>query len=882
MKFAITNDVRQKGIGSLNDTAPLFQLVDYTDVFEREFTSDVYFVTYGVQEPETTELSGAAFPRLRKTAVSSIESQGGKVLVQALVMDMDLQEQTGIDDLPLDDEEKPLWTTTALDVFREAVLDITAKLKERRIAAPLVYTTLHGARFVHPLSWPIETKDAEDCTRGLIRVYDELGLIMDPACVDWTRFFRAPKVIRKGEAQWEQRWFWIRWNEGLTNPQVLDRIASHPANRYADVEAITALKPSPEEAESRLVVKGKKGPKMSQVARLAEKALKGTPSYQVLFEGLALPSEGSRHTTLLSLVGSATTRLMEAVDEDGIRFEPEDIYALFLTPVEQLRPDEDTPDWPHTLWQMVCHCYEKERAQIEFAAQQRDAERERTAEKARKLIDVVRETCGIEELHDSDEMVAQAAFKRLVLLKEPAGRYRALMQDGSYSQTAYSQGSLHHLIEKVAKQQDLIELYYFTKEGDLKPVSEAALGRQAADIARIKGKAGIERSHITGTSWDDLELHLRLYRLNPDLEPTYSPLVDEWLQVLTTNTSLLLRWLSRALDFSGGPIAALSLVGAPGAGKGLLCQGLVETLEKPVRADKSVLYRTFNSSLQHTPFLIVDEGLPRGQLDIADTFRSLTAGEPILCEEKYQTPIEIRNPLRIIFTANNLDVVQQLASDRVNDAQDQAALAIRLVHLDVTEEAERLLRNKGGLAYTAGWVEGANGSPSDFTLAKHLLWLYYNRADFGEVDKRLQVEGTPDTEIVQGLRITGAVAEAVARAIIAGLDGMQTPAVCDGISIEENRLFVTPSAIEIQHKNTHDSTVQLTAAKITKALRNMATPGSNEPARGRKKTLTGAEQQQRWWDIDVRLLWRYAEKAGYKREQLEKLVTSQYGPNGLN
>ena len=880
-----TNDKRQRGINSLDDDAPLLADLSFDAVFDREFTSDVHFFTYNLIGPDGEP--DPKHPRINKRALPELRDQGAEVVTVALVMDFDLQDQEDFADLPVDDENKPLWSRDALGAFLSTLPLIDEALRDKGIGQPIVYTTLHGGRFVHRLSKPVPAEEGEDLMRGLIKVYADIGVVMDKTCTDWTRLFRAPKVVRKGVQQGSERWFTFRNTIELTDPAAIDPItrAETYADRYANVAPVTASKPTPEQADARLYTTSKSGRRATEMHKTAQRILKGTECYGPCFDGRPIADEGGRDHALVRLVGSACTRLLAPTEQRGeVEFAPEDIYALFLAPVQDLEPDAGTPDWTEALWSKVTRFYEKEQGKLAFEAQQKDARREEAAKVARSLLDIVRETCDLPELHSEDETTAQIALRRLMLVCEPSGRFRALKADGGYSETPVAQARLHNLI-RTAGLEDHIPLVTEDEKGKPKPVTEQALARRAVDVLRVEGAVGIPRSHVVGEEWDRLVLRVKLYQRNPTLGAEFSQAVDDWLELLTDQPDLLRRWLAYSLDFeSGKGIAALSLAGAANAGKGMLAQGLVETLERPARADKSVLVGRFNDTLQETPFLIVDEGLPKGDHDIADMFRQLTAGEPIKTEAKYQTPIEIRNPMRILFTANNLDVVNQLASDRMNNAEDQAAIAQRLVHLDVRHAATAHLQAMGGYEHTKGWIMGADGSGSDYTLARHLLWLYENRSEFGPPDGRLLVEGNPTNRVLQAMRLEGTVPEAIGAAIVYGIES-KLPLVQKGISTDGDRLFVTSAAIQAMHDQRRDdrkTNIQLTPNKIGAAMSNLLSPGLSKPKSALWQiNLLGERVRQRFWDVDVRILYEYAERAGFPRANLEKLVIAQYGEEAL-
>lgn len=881
----ITNDKHQLGIGKLGDEAPPFEVHPFDAVFDREWTSDVHFACYGLFEEGG--VSKELYPRIRKSALTSIRDNGGDVVVGALTLDFDLKDLPDQTTFTIDDEGKPIWSTEELRSFTGALPIIDEALAAKGIAPPLVYTTTHGARFVHKLLRPVVCERAEDLLRGLHKVYGEIGIPLDPLS-DWTRLFRAPKVVRGKSKTWTERWFFLRTVAGTTDADAIDPVtkAETYKDRYENITPIDSSKPSPEVAHDLLFTDGAKGAQKPSVMRkAAEVALRTTQVYRVLFENIPIAEEGSRDQTLIKLVGSATNHLLGTRGvSTGVEFSPEDIYSLFLPAVEQLAPDPGTPDWTESLWTKVCSVYAKERAKVASQQVQAAVAEDQNRDKLHHMLDVVRQNCALPALHDDDEVSACNVLSRMLLLCDSGGKFRAIMPDGSISRLAVSPTRIHSLIRSSGIE-DLIPLSKPGAKGGFIVRSEIEIAREhSVDIQSVEGASGIDRSFVFGDDIQDLRIRLALYRRNPRLEPEFNEDVAKWLDKLTDEPGLLKRWLAYALDFEGGPICALSLAGAAGAGKGMLAQGLVETLENPMRADKTALVGEFNGTLALTPWLIVDEGLPRNTAhDIADTFRQLTAGEPITVNEKYKTPVCIRNSMRILFTANNLDVIEQLTSHRVTDAQDQAALSVRIMHIDVPQDAERHLRSRGGLKHTRGWVEGANGSPSQYTLAKHLLWLYESRAQYGEPAARFLVEGRPDHSVVQTLRVAGRVPQAIARAILTALEHGVVPSVQQGLSIQDGRLWITSRAIEEQHRQLNESNIHLNSIAIGRALRNMVSPTSTSAIARvtSRETIAGTVEKQRWWDIDVNLMWSYAVDAGYPRQKLAGLMQAQHGPESI-
>ena len=181
--------------------------------------------------------------------------------------------------------------------------------------------------------------------------------------------------------------------------------------------------------------------------------------------------------------------------------------------------------------------------------------------------------------------------------------------------------------------------------------------------------------------------------------------MDSWLQQLCKDEepyNRLCLWIGHSLNFEGGPICALSLSGPPGCGKKMLVWGLAECITTKTVADSKEFGR-FASEILRTPFLIVNEGFHKtsGGMDPADTFRTYTGGDPIFVERKFQRPIRMQSPLRVIITANNLSVLKTLTSNRDLSPDDRDALAQRLFQVEVPAAASAWIRRLGSVGYAA-------------------------------------------------------------------------------------------------------------------------------------------------------------------------------------
>lgn len=158
---------------------PQFELVSFEEAFEREWDFDAHFVTYDVPTLET-------FPRLRKvgTTLEDLRKAGHTVYQTMHALDYDTPGHTP-------------WEPEQLIEFRTRV-ETAGALDSMLVAWQVYYATRAGARFVYVLKDPIPVgPESEAMHRSLVRAWGQRGIELDPACSDWTRYFRLPKVVRE-------------------------------------------------------------------------------------------------------------------------------------------------------------------------------------------------------------------------------------------------------------------------------------------------------------------------------------------------------------------------------------------------------------------------------------------------------------------------------------------------------------------------------------------------------------------------------------------------------------------------------------------------------------------------------------------------------------
>ncbi len=174
----------------LNPTMPLLQ------AFGAEHVRDEHMVCYTVEGADGP--TTGSVPRMTKGAVAALfdpkdickyrERLPGIVQVSGTMLALDF-------DLP----EHVRWT----DAHRSTVQNLITECGSRwpvMNRPSIFYATNGGLRLVWILSRPVDVRGAgglEDLLHGLVATAYMSGLLVDPACRDWTRLFRLPRVIRE-------------------------------------------------------------------------------------------------------------------------------------------------------------------------------------------------------------------------------------------------------------------------------------------------------------------------------------------------------------------------------------------------------------------------------------------------------------------------------------------------------------------------------------------------------------------------------------------------------------------------------------------------------------------------------------------------------------
>lgn len=219
------------------------------------------------------------------------------------------------------------------------------------------------------------------------------------------------------------------------------------------------------------------------------------------------------------------------------------------------------------------------------------------------------------------------------------------------------------------------------------------------------------------------------------LEARFHEDVDEWFRVMTgreRGVSAKLRqseaatvglknddydalcdWCAcvTALDH---PCAALYLQGSPSVGKGLFADG-ISRLWKTGAIGLEDAFANFNSLLMETPLIWVDEQLPE-HVRASVLLRKALAAREFVFKRKYADEGKVNGCLRILFTANNLELFNK--SKELLRKADVDALKVRFVHVKVRDASAKFLEDIA--PRHEAFVEKN-------MLAEHALWLQEKR-----------------------------------------------------------------------------------------------------------------------------------------------------------
>lgn len=846
-----------KGIKSLTELSePGIEPMSHAplaDALAASYNTDAHFVTYSVPGADT-------IPRINKTALRSIRDAGMDVVCQYIVIDYD-------------NPNHGPWTP---DTLREFMAHFELKCDDLMAQWRALYTTKHGARIIYELSEALPCDEAELRISGLIARYRARAIALaETECKDWTRLFRLPNVNRDGEQQSDAWWYISVQQDSVVN--VDDMPSLGELGELAASVPLLADRPDADEAKDSLWTArtDKKGSRIrTEWYKTAKRALSGRACYRCIFEEAPIARDGERNQTIISYTGSAVSLLHGYPDT-----EPELVFALLVPAVEQLEGSDGNRAWLDTLWHGVKLAWEREDGRAEQTKVAVVRKEQATLTGKDRLIAGVREW---NPALSEDAEAAWAWISSRQILAAPS-KYFVMRSDGYYHGTPCNKDMIPASIRTLGMENlvEGFEIPVFDKDGIQVNVKTENLAKimehHAFAVQGVEGRAnqkgGTLYSDATGQSY----LQLAMYSLRTDLPAEYQKGVDEWLHACFGERTIdVTNWIGHALDFSR-PIAALSIVGPPGMGKKILAKGLAECINTRKFAHGKEMVDQYQSAIAKTPFVNINEGFPEQHFgaSAADNFRRWTSGDPITVNPKFMPTLEIQSPLRILITANNSQVVRTLSLGKTLSIEDRDAIGIRLLHIKAEETAEKWLRMKGGYDFTAGWIDGDDGTRGDDVVAKHFMWLHKNRAPVPS-GNRFLVEGGLDSDVIQDMALeSGIMPDAVETIIdlISGGNAQTTP----GLNVNEGtgRVCILPAAVVNHHsKIARRGGKALMHRPVAQALRTLKHVAWRE-GNHRVVDANGKRKQARWWMLDNSMLLRAARSNGFRTDKITALMQKE-------
>jgi hypothetical protein len=844
--------------------APILELVPFTECFYQWHETDAHFLTYAIEYQGKIEPG----PRCSKTLISKIRQHGADCIVTMMVID-------------IDNPDHKSWGPTK-EIRDYARGNFLNKLQEVAATFPLawewtlLYFTRNGVRLVYVLDKYLTLEDSEQKHQWLCQQFVQRGIGADLNVSDWTRCYRLPNVIREKEKTWESDYNEILLQEANRIDAI--HMPSAPkltkTNEYGEIKVYDTDMPDRDEAKALCWFKDQNSSALLQTDwyKKAKKQLRGRECFDCLFSHKPIAESGQRNSTLHKYVGQAISLLFYIPGT-----EPQHIFGLFIEPVEQLSPDNDTADWFVVLWDHILRLWAKEEAKNQAVNAVEIAKVEEGQDQFGRIMSGMDKWVTDPRFKGGTDHERLAYAMRRLIVSCGKGFY-IMGDNGHYDPIQLNKDQLIPYI-LIKGMDSVLEIRKMTDGGETYVSVAELLNNYSTQVKEIKAVAQIDGAFIQDMDTPNATLVIPSYRRNPNIVPEYNADVDQWLKLLfEDNYELGCKWLSWALAWDEGTICALSLEGRAGSGKKMLVEGLKECLELPAAAGAEDLVGDYQYGLLNSPFLVVNEGWPTKSASKhpADSFRQLVSADPIRCNTKFGQPVMARNPVRIVFTANNLDVVKQLSGNRDLSPEDREALSIRLLHFRIGNGASDWLRMQGGTKLTAKpgqrWIGGDAGEQSDFVIAKHFMWLYANRK--GPVGSRLLVEGNNDQDVMFDMRTQSGSSPIVIEAMIHLIDKKRTMNGDEGVAVVDGELYMCTADVLSYHRNelADMSRDKLDLQKIGKVFKSVAV---EVPIKG--FILKGKESAgpKRWYKIDCELLLRVAERDGWKSTTLAKLVKEQ-------
>jgi len=828
------------------------------DALTKEHETDAHFVCYSLA-------TGDDLPRLKKVCLPHVRSVGDDVICYWIAIDVD-------------NYDHARWNGEMLASFFEVALPTVGDgTPENPGVFPFNqacawYTTRAGCRFLFRLSEPLSPEEWEPKSQGLVKLFREAGWNADERCKDWTRLFRLPNVNREGVNQGSEPWAYLDIREDLTiDPNGIPSAgpAAKREERLLDVPKLCLDMPDEDSATFHFEKIDKNG-KMTLTTwgQEVKKRLRGQEYFPALFDHVPLADKGSRDETLFRVVSSIVS-----LTYDWMGTTPTHVLGLVQHAVKGFTPDSGTPNWRKSLWDKILWCWAKEKAKIEAKKiELEEKEVERQSDMAQIVEGMMKWLPDPRLKVNADGTVPPEAIevvqKHLVCVMNTGHEHFVLDKTGRYfSMPVTSRTVIPHVRKLLGE--DIIDTRIQMPSGGVRDMTPTDLtNHYATIIGEISYEAGEEEGgFIREVGTPSARISIVPFSRSKALTPLYNEDVDHWLKICFGHQfPQVCKWIAWALAFEEGPICALSIVGPSGCGKSLFTEGLAETLRVPNKSTFDDLTSAWQYNLAKSPWVFADEGLGTSMFSKShpsDVFRRIIGKSDNFANRKNLAPVHVSVDLRLVMTANNFGTVRALTSDKELTPEDRSALLVRLMHVDGRQEASDWLQSMGGRNFTRGWI--SDGRSSRYIVARHFLWIYQNRHQYGR-DMRLLVEGGMDHRVMAQLRMHGGMQDRVIEAVILILSLPPNNKRRGKTQVGDGRAYIlagdvhTYISMEMGYKN-------IKVSQVREALRSIILPDTLDEE-GNPKMLKLGDDQYRYHQLDLDFLISAAYEYGWNTEAL--------------
>lgn len=379
---------------------------------------------------------------------------------------------------------------------------------------------------------------------------------------------------------------------------------------------------------------------------------------------------------------------------------------------------------------------------------------------------------------------------------------------------------------------------------------------------------------FVGHSRYDPETKIFTEVVNPmrRLEPYYDEEIAEFLAlycVKERDHAHLLAWLKRFpnLDL---PNNVLFVYGPKNIGKSLISVALSRYWGRNSGIKPENFFETFQDAFVECPFIVADEGLPKGMVN-SNEIRTFATTEEHNVNRKNLPTVTWKGCARMFISANNPDELK-FSKDVLNQESIEA-IESRFFRMEVSEQIKDFIAIRGGRAWTETLVAGDR-------FIRHVEWIhqYYQHRPLSE-GERFPAQTDPADRMHDTMRLDQNLSEQACTLIWYCLKSPMAGPAAD--AWKNQHIFW----YEI-HGRRHLCVSSQIAQDAT--LWSVATEGQKVPVPDKRtlgrtlKLLASSHfkleeggrriQEKRVWPIDLELFARWAVQSGYPESEIARLL----------